>query len=194
MLEPKTLYHIYNQGNNKELVFREDQDYLRFLEKVNSLVKPNCEILTYCLMPNHFHFIVLTTNKSVRPIQVGNIELTELTNSFRKLLSEFAKEINKKYIRSGSLFRQKTKYDLVDNGDVKYPLNLLRYVLINPLEANLVDDLNDWKYSSYLDFVGLRNGKLCNKTLAKDIFQIKLEQLTELNSFDRGEAFFKTHL
>lgn len=109
MLEKSSIYHIYNQGNNKETIFQERVDYLRFIGKVRTLVYPNASILTYCLMPNHFHFMVFTNLNSVEKIKVGNIELTNLSNSFRLLLSEYAKEYNLKYNRSGSLFRAKTK-------------------------------------------------------------------------------------
>lgn len=181
----KSIYHVYNQGNNRQRIFFERKDYLRFLEKINVLVKPNCDLLGYCLMPNHFHILIQTTNRSLESIKIGNIDLIKLTNSFRLLLSEFAKEINVKYGRSGSLFRQKTQFSLVDNGDPMYPKNVIKYVLANPLEAKLVSNLDDWEYSSFLDMVGKRSGKLCDFDLCKEVFQLTLEDLKDIgNGYD----------
>jgi len=181
----KSIYHVYNQGNNRQTIFFERKDYLRFLEKISVLVKPNCDLLGYCLMPNHFHILIQTTDRSLENIKVGNIDLIKITNSFRLLLSGFAKEVNVKYNRSGSLFRQKTQFRLVDNGDSMYPKNVIKYVLANPLEAKLVSNLNEWEYSSFLDMVGARNGKLCNFDLCKEVFQLTLEDLKEIgNGYD----------
>ncbi len=186
-----TIYHVYNQGNNQQRIFFERNDYLRFLEKAKSLVKPNCDLLAYCLMSNHFHFLIQTNEKSLENVRIGNIDLIKITNSFRLLLSEFAKEINVKYHRSGSLFRQKTKFKLVDKGDPTYPKNLIKYVFYNPLEAKLVSHLNDWEYSSYIDMIGKRKGKLCDLDLCKEIFQISNEDLNEMGNGNDDILYFK---
>ena len=180
-----TIYHVYNQGNNQQRIFFERNDFLRFLEKAKAIIKPNCDLLAYCLMSNHFHFLIQTNEKSLENVRIGNIDLIKITNSFRLLLSEFAKEINVKYHRSGSLFRQKTKFKLVDNGDPMYLKNLIKYVFYNPLEAKLVSHLNNWEYSSYIDMVGKRKGKLCDLDLCKEIFQISMDDLYEMgNGYD----------
>jgi putative transposase len=180
-LENHTLYHVFNQGNNREILFKKREDYLDFLKKVKFFVKPNCDFLSYCLMPNHFHFLILTNDKSVSPITVGNIELQELTNAFRTILSTYAREFNKRNSRTGSLFRQKTKFELIDNGDSRYPKRVFDYVLSNPLKAGLVTHLDNWEYSAYLDFIGKRSGNLCDIKMAEDIFQFEISDLKDLN-------------
>jgi putative transposase len=186
-----TIYHVYNQGNNQQRIFFERNDFLRFLEKAKAIIKPNCDLLAYCLMSNHFHFLIQTNEKSLENVRIGNIDLIKITNSFRLLLSEFAKEINVKYHRSGSLFRQKTKFKLVDNGDPMYLKNLIKYVFHNPLEAKLVSHLNDWEYSSYIDMIGKRKGKLCDLDLCKEIFQISNEDLNEMGKGYDDIFYFK---
>lgn len=69
-------------------------------------------------MPNHFHFLIGATEKSVEKIKLGGIEINRVTDGFRKLLSEYAQEFNVKNHRSGSLFRQKTKGKLLVDDDV----------------------------------------------------------------------------
>ncbi len=186
-----TIYHVYNQGNNQQRIFFERNDFLRFLEKAKAIIKPNCDLLAYCLMSNHFHFLIQTNEKSLENVRIGNIDLIKITNSFRLLLSEFAKEINVKYHRSGSLFRQKTKFKLIDNGDPMYLKNLIKYVFYNPLEAKLVSHLNDWEYSSYIDMIGKRKGKLCDLDLCKEIFQISNEELNEMGKGYDDIFYFK---
>ncbi len=76
------LYHIYNQGNNKEIIFKDRDDYIKFLKKVKTMISPYCDIISYCLMPNHFHFLLDVNEKSCEKIVLGNIELTKLSNGF----------------------------------------------------------------------------------------------------------------
>lgn len=177
-----SIYHIYNQGNNKETTFRETEDYLTFLEKLNSHLKPNCSILAYCLMPNHFHVIILTTEKSNENLRIGSLNLTRITNAFRLILSEYAQNFNKKYNRTGSLFRQKTKYKFADNTNPKYLNNLIFYVLSNPLDGKLVSKLEDWHFSSFRDLLGLRNGILIDVELCIEVFQLTAEDLNDFNN------------
>ena len=56
------LYHIYNQGNNRQKIFFERENYLFFLRKMRVYLLPYCDVLAYCLMPNHFHWTVLVNN------------------------------------------------------------------------------------------------------------------------------------
>ena len=159
-------YHIYNQGNNRENIFYEDSDYIEFLNLFRKYVLPNCEVLAYCLMPNHFHFLIHATELSAKSKPVGNINLCELSNGFRLLQSNYAQYMNKKKGRTGSLFRQKTKAKSMADGDKYYGLTAFHYIHQNPFRAGLVNRLEDWRLSSFLDYAGLRHGTICNKRLA----------------------------
>ena len=103
------VYHIYNQGNNKQLIFCTNEDYLIFLRLIRNHVAPHTEIIAWCLMPNHFHLLVYAGEKSCVMIKQGGLEIEKLTNGIRKLLSGYARIFNKRYQQTGSLFRQKTK-------------------------------------------------------------------------------------
>ncbi|OYT14943.1 MAG: hypothetical protein B7C24_15660 [Bacteroidetes bacterium 4572_77] len=61
------IYHIYNQGNNREKLFYNRAHYLFFLRKVNTYILPYADVLAWCLMPNHFHLMVL-----VREVELVN--------------------------------------------------------------------------------------------------------------------------
>ena len=162
-------YHIYNQGNNQETIFYEDADYIEFLKLFRKFALPKCKVLAYCLMPNHFHFLIHATVDSSKEKKVGNIISSELSNGFRLMESLYAQYLNKKQKRSGSLFRQKTKAKGLVDGDKNYGFTAFQYIHQNPLQACLVAKLEDWKYSSFRDYAGLRNGSLCDKELAFEL-------------------------
>ena len=58
ILEPDAFYHIYNRGINSEKIFATEENYLFFLSKFKTYLNPVCEVFAYCLMPNHFHFLI----------------------------------------------------------------------------------------------------------------------------------------
>lgn len=170
-------YHIYNRGNSKQKIFRDKEDYLRFIallyiantsdkfniydlkkyvnsdiyekEKSDSLVG----IGSYCLMPNHFH--ILITEK----VEGG------ISNFMQKLSTAYVMYYNKKYERSGSLFESKFKSKHIDKDN--YFKYLFSYVHLNPIKliqkdwkekgiknkTESIEYLNKYEYSSYLDFI-----------------------------------------
>lgn len=173
------IYHIYNQGNNRETIFIDDKDYIQFLVLFRKFILPQCRVLAYCLMPNHFHFEIYTTGHSATTKKVGNINSTALSNGFRLLQSNYAQYFNRRYARTGSLFRQKTKAKGMSDGTNHYGYIAFHYIHQNPLVAGLVNRLEDWIYSSFPDYAGLRNGKLCDKELAEKIIGFNKENFIE---------------
>ena len=94
-----TYHHLYNRGANKQLIFFEKTNYTYFLEKLrNYKGKYKIEVLSYCLMPNHFHLFV-------RQLQ-NELSISDFISS---LLNSYTKSINKSYKRNGTLFESKTK-------------------------------------------------------------------------------------
>ncbi|WP_338763053.1 transposase [Bernardetia sp. ABR2-2B] len=170
--ESETLYHIYNQGNNQETIFLEKADYVVFLYKIKERIAPFCQIINYCLMPNHYHFIINATEESSELIKLGGININKLTNGFRLLNSLYANQFNEKYKRSGSLFRQKTKAKSLEYSHKDYPFICFNYVHQNPIKAGLCEKMEDWEFSSFRDYWGVRNGKLINKEFAFELIDI----------------------
>ncbi len=168
-IEPAHIYHIYNQGNNKATLFFDNADYDQFLTMLKKLVYPVSKILAYCIMPNHFHFLVQATEISAKYKQIGKVESSELSNAFRILQSAYAQYINKKYKRSGSLFRQKAKAKNIDDGDENYLFTAFQYIHQNPINAGLVSKIEDWPYSSFNDYAGSVNKSICDILLAEKL-------------------------
>ncbi len=167
------VYHIFNQGNNQQLTFTCDEEYEIFIRLIRANISVHCEIINWCLMPNHFHLMVYTDERVLSFKKQGGLEIDLLTNGIRKLLSGYARIYNSRHQQSGSLFRQKTKAKCLSDYNIKYNLNqsdyyfnCFHYIHQNPFVAFLVKKMEDWKYSSFRDYAGLRNGTLCNKMLA----------------------------
>jgi REP element-mobilizing transposase RayT len=78
--EIDNIYHIYNQGNNKQKIFHSDENYLYFIKLYRKFVLPHSDLLVYCLMPNHFHFLVNTNSQSTKIRKVGSLNLSDLSN------------------------------------------------------------------------------------------------------------------
>lgn len=171
-LLPEHFYHIYNQGNNGETIFYTRVDYLNFLQQTREKVLPHCQIVAYCLMPNHFHFLIYTSQKSIESVKLGSLLSTALKNGFRLLLSGYANDFNKKQGRTGSLFRQKTKFKNLENISDNYPFVCFHYIHQNPFVAKLCPKMEDWEFSSFKDYLELRSGTMITKQQAYDFIGI----------------------
>ncbi|MDZ7660623.1 transposase [Fodinibius sp.] len=157
-LETGKFYHLYNRSNNKELLFRNEENYRYFLRKFKARFKDYLLVYAYCLMPTHFHFLI--------KIETENID--DLRTHIGIQLSAYTKAINKAFDRNGSLFQQHTKAKLIDKQS--YLLTLISYIHQNPIRSKLVDKLEAWPYSSYLDLAGYRNGTLVNRSIIEENF------------------------
>ena len=160
------LYHIYNRGNNRQQIFFKPDNYLYFLNKVRKFLLPHCDILAYCLMPNHFHFLINADSRTTSTKIIADKEKNILSEGIRMLLSSYTQAINKQNKTSGSLFQQNTKAKAITKDSNLYDLLCFHYIHQNPMKAKLVEKMEDWVYSSFKDYCGLRKGTLCNQELA----------------------------
>ncbi len=180
-LLPGRIYHIYNRGNQRQPIFFNRDNYLFFLQKVRTYWLPYCDILCYCLMPNHFHFLIKTNERTVQPYGAsGLINWTNFSWGTQQMLTHYTRAMQKQEGFTGSLFTQNTKAKQVSSewSWEDYTLWCFRYILQNPVKAGLVRHAGEWEFSAYLDFAGLRNGTLCNQALAVH------ELAFDLNPFD----------
>ena len=184
--EAGKIYHIYNMGNNSRQVFFSDENYLYFLRKFRAEVSPYCETLAYCLMPNHFHFLILATEKSETYFAKSKVQV--LSRKFGNLLSSYSQAINKQQQSNGSVFRQKTKSKSLSQF-ITYPtlkqnylLTCFLYIHQNPVVSGIVDKFEHWAFSSYLDYAGLRKGTLCDIRKAFELLNIDQNTFIYLSS------------
>jgi putative transposase len=156
-----TYHHLYNRGSNKSRIFYEKENYNYFLRKLKFYADKNkIKILAYCLMPNHFHLFVKQTNENF-----------SISTFISNLLNSYVKSVNKKYERSGTLFESKTKSKQIE--DETYFIWVIKYILENPLKANLAHQIQDWEYSNAKDLLGFRNDNLTDIEFVETFFQSK---------------------
>jgi putative transposase len=195
--EPNQIYHVYNRGNDKQPIFFTEANYLYFLQKIKMEWKKYADILCYCLMPNHFHCMLVPNAEGCKNIILADKEthMQNLSKTIGKTLSSYTKAINLQNKTTGNLFQKKTKAKLLmrPNGLIEkfstheYLLTCFHYIHQNPLKAKLVNNLKDWLYSSYPDYYCNRKGTICNKTSAMRLLELskidfKKDNLIELNN------------
>ncbi|WP_428236885.1 transposase [Gracilimonas sp.] len=174
---PGHLYHVYNQGNNRDRIFFEKEDYFLFLKKMRKAFRSDCSLLAWCLMPNHFHWLLIINDDY--NIDYHTTERTKKLNPLNKkiasLLSSYTQSINRKYGRSGSLFRKRTKAKSLNEQRFlhdNYLANCFFYIHQNPHKAGLVERIEHWEFSSFPDYCEIRNGNLCNINLALKLLEL----------------------
>lgn len=144
-----------------KLFFYQTSNYYYFLRKIRKYLLPQVDILAYCLMPNHFHFLIYPKKK---------FKSVTFSENIRIFLSSYTRGINKQEGRSGSLFRQNSKAKLVD--EMKYALTCFHYIHRNPISHGFTNSIEEWKFASTRDYLGLRNGTLCNRELALELLKL----------------------
>ncbi|MFH1547548.1 MAG: transposase [bacterium] len=126
-------YQVYNRGNRKEVTFYEDQDYQQFLVfTYRSAKKWGVGIITYCLINNHYHF-VLKQYKS-----------DSLPKFMHSLGTAYGMYINRKYNLVGHVFQGTYKSTYIDSYESLY--NEINYVINNPIKHELVESIDDYPW------------------------------------------------
>lgn len=128
--------HLIIRGNNQETIFREDDDYLFYLEVLTrACLKHHCSLHAYVLMPNHVH-LLLTPH---REQSVGK--------AVQMLGRYFVQYFNKRYDRKGTLWEGRYKATVIDAEH--YLLACSQYIELNPVRCGLVENPDDYIWSSY---------------------------------------------
>ena len=173
-------YHLYNRGHNRASVFFESENYVFFLRRLRKYVVPeHACVVAYVLMPNHYHMLIQACTDG-------------LSHAMQLFGISYTKAINKRFQRTGGLFQGAFQAKLVDRDE--YLLHLSRYIHLNPVRAGLVQRPEDWIYSSYRDYLGLRNGSLPQPEI---VFQL-LAQTSEASNMaevrERYRSFVEAYV
>ena len=144
------LYHVMNRGNRRELVFRKAEDYELFLARLGRFAEEfGVEVLSYCLMPNHFHVFLRTREAN-------------LSRFMQSLLTSFTVAMNRRDGSSGHLFQGRFKAQLVESSGYFHALS--RYIHLNPVRVASVASLPvaerrrllaEFRWSSFPAAIGL---------------------------------------
>lgn len=132
-----TIYHVINRANGRQGIFHTEDDYRRFEELLEKAVElTGMRLLAYCIMPNHWHLVLLPRTDTMLSEFMGWLTLTH-SRQYR---------VRTRTIGHGHLYQGRYKSFPVE--DDKHLIDLIRYVEQNPLRAKLVKRSEDWKWGS----------------------------------------------
>jgi REP element-mobilizing transposase RayT len=150
-LAPDTYYHIFNRGINKEILFKEKRNYNYFLNKYLKFISPIAKTYAFCLLKNHFHFLICTrseeTLKKFIPEEKDYSSEQIISLQFSHLFNSYAQAINKRFSRTGGLFE--TPFRRIGVNEEQYLIQLIAYIHLNPLKHGFTKDYVNYLYSSY---------------------------------------------
>jgi len=164
---PGAHYHVTSRGNERKDVFKSQKDRAQFLSYLESAVnRYEAVIHAYCLMSNHYHLLLETP--------AGN-----LSKIMQHINGAYTNYFNVKRKRSGHLFQGRYKAIVIEADE--YAQELSRYIHLNPVRANMVGKPEEYRWSSYLDYIGARKRPEW------------LETSLILNYFGKGEERFRKY-
>ncbi len=156
-------YHIYNRWFDKQIIFRDKQDYQKFYTYVLKFLEefPSIKVVSYCLLPNHFHFVLknietgLDISKFMKKVQWSYVMYYKAKNKETGLVSRWP------------FFEWRFKAKHINTE--QYLFQCLAYVNFNPLKHEIVKDIKDYPYTSY--------HQLKNRNKIENYKDILLEEL-----------------
>ena len=157
-------YHVFNRGADRSRIFFQSDHYLFLLERIKKyFIRDHQVMIVYCLMPNHYHFLVR---------QNGSVELSK---TMQAIFNSYSKAINHQLGRTGTLFEGRFKCNQIN--DESYLIHLCRYIHRNPIDTNppLVKRIEDWPYSNYREWIGQRDGNLIDREFVHYHFTISTD-------------------
>ncbi len=202
-------YHVYNRGVEKRIIFQDDQDYRVFLSFLKSYLSPitdrikhpliemtgpgpvrirplesffgKVSLLTYCLMPNHFHLLLF---------QKPSYGMKQFIHA---LCTSYSMYFNKRNKRVGPLFQGPYKAVFIDNDE--YLLHLTRYIHLNPLDIMTGPgpvNVREYPYSSYPFYLRLKNAVWLHQEYILNYF--RSAQRKDYQDFLSYESFVEDYI
>jgi len=149
----KSYYHIITRGNNKNTIFKKEDDFLFYLDLIRRHKKEQpFDLYHYCLMPNHTHFLIKTRNASGFSVFMKKLNLS------------YCYYFKNKYGWTGHFWQGRYKSQAV--GKDEYFLQCGKYIELNPVRAGIIKDPQEYPYSSYNYYVEGEN----NDIITEDFF------------------------
>ncbi len=154
------IYHIILRGMNRQSIFEDDEDRQKFLKTLKSY-KEICgySIYAYCLMSNHIHLLIKTGQETLEQIM-------------KRIGASYVYWYNCKYERCGHLFQDRFRSEPVEND--AYLLTVSRYIHQNPIKAGIVENIKEYRWSSYTEYIkdiGITDRDFILEILNKDKIQ-----------------------
>ena len=164
---PKSYYHIYNRGLNKQHVFVDNYDYSVFLNLLKRYLSKEpakdktgreyqslygqLELVAFCLLPNHFHLLIYQSNPEA------------ITRLMRRVGTAYSMYFNKRHKRNGTLFQERFKASYISRDE--YLLHISRYIHLNP------EHYLKWEFSSLPHYLGIKGAEWVKPKRILDLFE-----------------------
>lgn len=179
------VYHVMLRGANKQEIFHDDGDNMKFLDIVKKYKEESgMGVYAWCLMNNHVHLLVREVHE-------------DLSTTMKRIGVSYASYYNWKYQTTGHLFQDRFRSESVESQ--RYFLTVIRYIHQNPVKAGIVHQVVDWRWSSCPAYYGqpCHQGELLNsdrvfkmmsddKVIAREKFKEFNEQVSEDQCLDEG--------
>jgi len=175
-LNPDCFYHIYNRGINGCEIFNKEENNIFFLNRFAKYLSNYSDVYSYCLMPNHFHFLIKVKSELEIEsfVKVQNFDKAPkvglhsydsiVSKQFAKFLSSYTQAYNKVNNRHGALLESPFKRIKVDSDE--YLKNLILYIHLNPLDID--KNFETYKFSSFQAIIS----KLKTDIVREEVIQI----------------------
>lgn len=154
IFQPDAFYHVFNKSVGDELLFKNPENYSHFLSLTKKYLDQFVSFYAYCLIPNHFHFLIQVKNENCLYSEEGfmkerskDIISNFISRKFGNVFNAYAQSYNSANNRKGSLFKNRFQRKRIN--EQKYLIELIQYIHLNPIEAGLCENIEDWIYSSY---------------------------------------------
>ena len=179
--EEGEFYHIYNRTVDKQLMFKNEDNYLFFLNKYDEYLSAFVDTYAYCLLGNHFHMLVrikeaISFQKQsnlINYILPNSVKTTHdiVSHQFRKFFQSYSMAFNKQHERVGTLFQTPFKRAYLEND--AYFTSLIYYIHANPQNHGLIGDFREWKWSSYHTILSDKPSKLKKQEVINWFYDIE---------------------
>jgi putative transposase len=158
------IYHIMMRGINRQCIFHDEDDCSKFIQTIQDYKeKSGYEVYAYCLMGNHVHILLKVIKEPLEQVM-------------RRICGRYVYWYNFKYDRIGNLFQGRFKSEPVE--DDTYFLTVLRYIHQNPIKAGLAFMLEDYKWSSFNEYI--KHAEVVDIDFALNIFSNDMEKAKKL--------------
>ncbi|MFN0213895.1 MAG: transposase [Saprospiraceae bacterium] len=157
-LEPGCFYHLYNRGNNREIIFREERNYAYFLKQWKKHISPVADTYAYCLLGNHFHVLIRVKESILAEKMSDMSRMNQAEQHLANFFNAYAKGFNKTYSRSGKLFEERFKKKKVTSN--RYFTQLIYYIHSNAQRHGFIHDFREYPHSSFPSILSERPTKL----------------------------------
>ena len=167
---PGLIYHIINRGNDRQVIFVEADDYRHYLNTIQRYKKKyRFELFAYCLMTNHVHLLIKTT------------EHGSVSKIMQSITVAHTRWYNYKYQRCGHVWQGRFHSPVVSEDD--HMLTVMQYIEQNPLRAKMIHRISDYPWSSYKLNIQQKEGVLIDRAANKVFIKLGADQRDRIYTY-----------